>query len=257
MRSSPARSLRSPGLPAIVASCSDPLPLYQPRDPQASDLWQLLDQHFESFRQAYDERYQAKYGFWRPVIDHSVAAFLKCGDLQQGYARVRCPDCYHEMFVAFSCKQRCTCPSCHQKRALLTALHVAKYSHLVRYYGWYSNKSRGVRKKRVVESPEAVERERQATGRSSATWAMLIKRVYELNPLACPQCGGEMVVVAFIEPPQREVIERILKHCGSWQASSARPPPPVGDPAHEDREVVTCGSHELNYVDQDTFEATF
>ena len=110
----------------MVASCSDPLPLYQPRDPQASDLWQLLDQHFDSFRQAYDERYQAKYGFWRPVIDRSVAAFLKCGDLQQGFARVRCPDCKHEMFVAFSCKQRCTCPSCHQKRTLLTSLHVAQ-----------------------------------------------------------------------------------------------------------------------------------
>jgi hypothetical protein len=30
------------------------------------------------------------------------------------------------MFVAFSCKQRCACPSCHQKRALLTALHAAE-----------------------------------------------------------------------------------------------------------------------------------
>jgi len=30
------------------------------------------------------------------------------------------------MFVAFSCKQRCTCPSCHQKRTLLTSLHVAQ-----------------------------------------------------------------------------------------------------------------------------------
>jgi hypothetical protein len=29
------------------------------------------------------------------------------------------------MFVAYSCKQRCTCPSCHQKRTLLTAIHVA------------------------------------------------------------------------------------------------------------------------------------
>ncbi len=26
----------------------------------------------------------------------------------------------------YSCKQRCTCPSCHQKRALLTAIHVAE-----------------------------------------------------------------------------------------------------------------------------------
>ena len=55
-----------------------------------------------------------------------MTAFLSCGDLHEGFARVRCPDCQHEMFVAFSCKQRCTCPSCHQKRTLLTALHVAE-----------------------------------------------------------------------------------------------------------------------------------
>ena len=42
------------------------------------------------------------------------------------FARVRCRKCKHEMFVAYSCKQRCTCPSCHQKRTLLTALHVAE-----------------------------------------------------------------------------------------------------------------------------------
>jgi len=66
------------------------LPLYQPRDPHASDLWQLLDQHFDTFRQVYDERYQAKYGFWRSIVQQSVAAFLKCGDLQEGFARVRC-----------------------------------------------------------------------------------------------------------------------------------------------------------------------
>ena len=70
-----------------------------------------MDKHFETFRQVYDERFQAKYGFWRPVVDRSVTAFLKCGDLEEGFARVRCPDCHHEMFVAFSCKQRCTCPS--------------------------------------------------------------------------------------------------------------------------------------------------
>ena len=118
----------------MVVSCRDALPLYQPRDPHASELWQLLDQHFDSFRQLYDERYQAKYGGApacgsRPIVERSVRAFLKCGDLQQGFARVRCPDCKHEMFVAYSCKQpdhRCAtvpaCPSCHQKRTLLTAI---------------------------------------------------------------------------------------------------------------------------------------
>jgi len=110
----------------MTATCIEPLALYRPRDPQASDLWRLMDEHFATFQQVYDDRYQAKYGFWRPVVEHSVTAFLKCGDLHEGFARVRCADCGHEMFVAYSCKQRCTCPSCHQKRALLTAIHVAE-----------------------------------------------------------------------------------------------------------------------------------
>ena len=74
-------------------------PRYRPRDPQASDLWRLLDQHFETFQQVYDERFAAPYGGApargsRPVVEHSVTAFLKCGDLHQGFARVRCPDCH-------------------------------------------------------------------------------------------------------------------------------------------------------------------
>ena len=92
--------------------CVDPLPLYRPRDPRASGLWQSMERHFETFRQVYDERFQAKYGFWRPVVERSAMAFLRCGDLHEGFARVRCPDCRHEMFVAFSCKQHCTFPSC-------------------------------------------------------------------------------------------------------------------------------------------------
>ena len=125
-----------------------------------------------------------------------------------------------------------------------------KGSHLIRYYGWYSNKSRGMRKKAeaahgATSSPEG-DAPREAPARCSQTWAMLIKRVYEMDPMVCPQCGGEMKVVAFIDPPQSEVIEKILRHCGLWQASAARAPPDVDG-------VV----HELEYVDIDTFLATF
>jgi ribosomal protein S27E len=112
-----------------MAPSVEPLPLYRPRNPRASGLWQVIDRHFRSFQQLYDERFAAKYGFWRPIIERSVAAFLRCGDLHDGFARVRCPGCRHEMFVAFSCKQRCACPSCHQKRALLTARHDRKRGH--------------------------------------------------------------------------------------------------------------------------------
>ena len=114
------------GCLVMTLACPKPLSLYRPRDLRASDLWRLLDEHFDSFRQVYDEQFQAKYGVWRSVVDRSVTAFLKCGDPQVCFARVRCPDCRHEMFVAYSCKQRCTCPSCHQKRTLLTAVHVAE-----------------------------------------------------------------------------------------------------------------------------------
>ena len=64
---------------------------------------------------------------------------------------------------------------------------------------------------------------------SSQSWAMLIKRVYEVAPLCCPGCGGQMQVVSFIEPPQADVIEAILKHCGLWQSRSPRAPPEVDD----------------------------
>ena len=30
------------------------------------------------------------------MVDRSVTAFLKCGDLEQGFGRVRCPDCHHD-----------------------------------------------------------------------------------------------------------------------------------------------------------------
>jgi len=125
-----------------------------------------------------------------------------------------------------------------------------KGSHLIRYYGWYSNKARGMRKKAEAgaadkSSPE-VDAQRETPGRCNQTWAMLIKRVYEIDPMVCPKCGDQMKVVAFIEPPQREVIEKILRHSGLWQSSAARAPPDVD-------ELV----HELDYVDIDAFLATF
>ena len=100
--------------------------LYRPRRARESPLWRLLDEHFEHFRGVYAERYQKRYGFWRPVVERSVEKFLACGDLHEGFARVRCPECRHEFFVAFSCRRRCLCPSCHQKRAILIAEHVAR-----------------------------------------------------------------------------------------------------------------------------------
>ena len=39
---------------------------------------------------------------------------------------------------------------------------------------------------------------------------MLIRLVYEVDPLTCSRCGGEMRVIALIQEPA--VIDKILRH---------------------------------------------
>ncbi len=35
----------------------------------------------------------------------------------------------------------------------------------------------------------------------SAAWRELIKRIWEIDPLLCPQCGAEMAKIAVIKDP--------------------------------------------------------
>jgi hypothetical protein len=101
--------------------------IYRPRRPKETPLYRLVEQYYPQFRAVYPDRYEPRYGFWRPAIDGAVEKFLECGDVHQGFARVRCPECAYEFFVAFSCRGRCFCPSCHGKRALEKAGWVAEH----------------------------------------------------------------------------------------------------------------------------------
>ncbi|MBL8026427.1 MAG: transposase zinc-binding domain-containing protein, partial [Fibrobacteres bacterium] len=92
---------------------------YQPRHPEDSPFFKVLEANFSAFELNFPTHYQAKYGFWRPVIRSSLEKFKRCGDLREGFARVRCKDCGDEKFVAFSCKQRSCCPSCDKKRSII------------------------------------------------------------------------------------------------------------------------------------------
>jgi hypothetical protein len=51
-------------------------------------------------------------------VSDVIRCYLDCGDLHFGFARVKCEDCGHEYLLAFSCKRRHFCPSCHQKRVV-------------------------------------------------------------------------------------------------------------------------------------------
>jgi hypothetical protein len=98
--------------------------IYKQRKPHESPLWQLFNVHFAEFEERYDELFSKDYGFYRQVVSHVVRKFLECGDLHQGFARVRCPDCHHEYLLAFSCRGRWFCPSCHAKKVVQFAAHL-------------------------------------------------------------------------------------------------------------------------------------
>ena len=106
--------------------------------------------------------------------------------------------------------------------------------HLVRYYGRYSNVSRGKRRKACPEHerpgdaaiavPSRAAREETRDARAlRRSWAQLIKRIYEVDPLVCPSCGGEMKVIAFIT--EHDVIDAILRHFERKDRQKARAPP--------------------------------
>jgi hypothetical protein len=64
---------------------------YRPRQPRASPLWNCVREHFAQFRDEYAVHYNNNYGPLRPVVRDVVKRFLKCGDLHERFARVRCP----------------------------------------------------------------------------------------------------------------------------------------------------------------------
>jgi len=57
--------------------------------------------------------------------EHEFRRYLTCGILAFGFARARCTDCGQERLVAFSCKARCVCPSCTNRRMAEVAAHLS------------------------------------------------------------------------------------------------------------------------------------
>jgi len=92
--------------------------IYQPRNPKASAYYECVKSHFEELEKTWDDMYASRYGFWRTYVMTVIYKYLDCGDLHFRFARVSCEECGHEYFLAFSCKRRQFCPSCHQKRVV-------------------------------------------------------------------------------------------------------------------------------------------
>jgi hypothetical protein len=95
----------------------------------------------------------------------------------------------------------------------------------VRYYGLYANAHRGKLKKAnlVPFALRMIEEEPRPV--PAKGWAEMIRKVYEVDPLLCPRCGGTMKVIAFIT--DYSVVDRIINHLKLTFVASKPPPPRV------------------------------
>jgi hypothetical protein len=97
---------------------------YRPRNAQASRLYRLAEDPFDTLEGIWYERHEREHRFLRPIVRRVVEQFLDCGDLTCGFARLRFLACGKDLVLPWSCRRRCFCPSCHQERALLFAEYV-------------------------------------------------------------------------------------------------------------------------------------
>jgi hypothetical protein len=94
---------------------------------------------------------------------------------------------------------------------------------MVRCFGLYASAHRG----KVRKSEEAagkliiIEEESRRTPRRG--WAEMIRKVYEVDPLVCPECGGRMKIIAFIT--DYSVLDWIINHL-KLRFIADKPPPP-------------------------------
>ena len=99
--------------------------------------------------------------------------------------------------------------------------------HHIRFHGVLAPNAK-LRALAVPRAPEEATGESELAATESGctharpariSWARLLKRVFEIDREHCPNCGGELKIVAAIV--ESAVIERILTHL--W--SQARAPP--------------------------------
>ena len=117
-----------------------------------------------------------------------------------------------------------------------------KGEQTVRYYGYYSNKSRGMRKKKNTDDnvpvPVITDIKRKKFRKN---WARLIQKIYNVDPLLCSKCSGTMRIISFIE--DEATIKKILVHLNLWMPQNDKGLSPEHfkiiatknhDPPHED-----------------------
>ena len=98
-----------------------------------------------------------------------------------------------------------------------------RYAQTIKYNGFYSNRKKGDRRKagRDNDVPALID-SGQSRSEFKKNWARLIQKIYNVDPLICPNCHGNMKVISVIE--EKAVIKKILQHLNLWDIRNNSPP---------------------------------
>jgi len=118
------------------------------------------------------------------------------------------------------------------------------WEQTTRYFGKYAARTRAAerrqnelkqKRQRIDDNPfaEQLSEQQEAPPKASSSWAAMIKRVYEVDPLVCHKCGGAMKIVAFIQQ-QKE----INKLCDNLGYPKYRAPPPLNAPSTTPSRII-------------------
>lgn len=84
---------------AIQSACSPGALLYQRRRPEKTTLYQVVQEHVETFFVQVERETGADLP---QFVKDEFEAFLQCGILAEGFLRLRCSACAKDTLVAFS-----------------------------------------------------------------------------------------------------------------------------------------------------------
>ena len=74
----------------------------------------------------------------------------------------------------------------------------------------------------VIPGPAATEPGAAERRRLRRSWALSVRRIYEVDPLTCTECGSEMRILAFLLAPA--VVRKILDHLDKRPDRTRAPP---------------------------------
>jgi hypothetical protein len=111
-------------------------PIYRPRHPERTGFYRILEGHFEAYVGTYEARFEHRSGPLRPVVTRTVEAYLDCGRLFNGFARIRCPNCGGEHLLVFTIPRALRGLFARERR-LLGLLSRCAYEAVRQAYGAY------------------------------------------------------------------------------------------------------------------------